>query len=318
MELLGTLVRLLSASDRSVNVPDMESTEIDVTGLRYIGGFSVPVYTSPGGEARARAIADRTNRTLAWLGSLVEMPSPPPLFVLDAGNWDNVALLPQYGLAHVNRTRIVIGQEPSGMWTLIRDSVWPDLSDAGRQRLQNVYGSPPDLGRFADLVISHELTHLADRPSWLDLDASGRSWSADEPRLLWFTELFANLGLHGYVVEREPESLPVLEAVFEVIGGTAPARWPFHRLDEMHESVASPDMDGTNYLWYEFRLQILAKRLWESSGPAGFQQIHRMLHGPVLPDEDIFSALAAMDQAVADQISRWWLGDSEPFSSASG
>jgi hypothetical protein len=292
----------------------MESEDIDVSGLDFIGDFSVPVYVSPGDEVRARAIAERTERTLGWLSSLFEMPALPPLFVLDVGDWDRIALIPQYGLAHVNRTRIVIGQKQSGLWTRIRDSVWSDLSPADRRRLQDVYGIPPDFSRFADLVVSHELTHLADRPSWADPQGGGRrSWGAEEPRLLWFAELFANLGLHGYVVEREPESLPVLETIFEVIGGITSTRWSFRRLNEMYDSVATPGMDGTNYLWYEFRLQILAKRLWESSGTPGFQEMHRLLHGPVLQDEEIFDELAAMDQTVADQARRWWLGESERF-----
>jgi hypothetical protein len=98
---------------------------IDPAGLDSIEGFSLPVYASPGGGARARALAARTQHTLDWLGSLVEVPAPPPLFVLDPGDWRRIALIPQYGLAHVSRTRIVMGQRRSGLWALVADSVWP-------------------------------------------------------------------------------------------------------------------------------------------------------------------------------------------------
>jgi hypothetical protein len=237
---------------------------------------------------------------------MVELPPLPPLLVLNPADWDRIALLPQYGLAHVNRTRIVMGTKHSGLWTAVADHAWADLPDADRKRMADVYGTPPDLGMFADLVIVHELTHLTDLPSWLDgADIGKRSWSARVPRLLWVTELFANIGMQGYIAEREPESLPRLETAFEVLGGTAPSRFPFRRLSEMHSSVATPGTDGTNYVWFQFRLLILATRLWRAAGAAGFQRLHGVLHGPVLSDQAVFGVLAELDPAVADDVRCW-------------
>ncbi len=255
---------------------------------------------------RARSIAARTQRALDWLGGLVALPPPPPLFVLDPTDWSRIALLPQYGLAHVNRTRIVMGMQNSGLWITVADQTWPELSVFDRQRMISVYGQPPDLGMFADMVISHELTHLTDLPSWLDDPVAGaRSWSADRPKFLWLTELFANLGMQGYVAEREPESLPALETAYEVIGEMASSRFTFRRLREMHESVTTPGMDGVNYVWFEFRLLILAGRLWRTAGPVAFQRLHEILHGPVLSEDAVFEVLAKLDPAVADNARRW-------------
>lgn len=282
----------------------MEFSPIDVTGLDRIEGFPMPVYASPGSGARVRELAERAQRVLDWLDELVERPPTPPLFVLDPADWDRVALIPHYGLAHTSRTRTVIGRQQSGLWATVANEVWPDLSTADRGRLADVYGTPPDLMAFADLVIAHELTHLADRPSWLDDETAGeRCWGAREPRLLWFNELFANLGLQGYITQREPESLLALETVFEVIGTTSPLRWRFRRLSEMHEAATAPGMDGTNYVCFEFRLQILAKRMWQAAGADGFRWLHRILHGPILPDKVIFGILAEIDQEVAEIVS---------------
>ncbi|MCZ4602375.1 hypothetical protein O3S80_01005 [Streptomyces sp. Lzd4kr] len=291
----------------------MKSTSIDTSGLKYLDNFSIPVYTSFGGEVRARFIAERTERTIDWLGDLFDLPKIPPLFVLNSDDWGRIALVPQYGLAHVNRTRIVMGQEQSGLWGSVLKTVWPEISRTERERLRSVYGKDLNLEPFTDLVISHELTHLADLPLWLDTATGDRGWGARSPRLLWVSELFANIGLHGYIVEREPESQRALEAVFQVVGGTTPTKWPYHRLHDMYESVAAPGADGINYVWFEFRTQILAKRLWEAKGATGFQQIHRILHGPVLSDEEIFNALSEIDHTVADDIRHWALGDGEPF-----
>ena len=292
----------------------MESPAIDTRGLKYIDNFSLPVYASFGAENRARTIAVRTEKTIDWLKNLFDLPKIPPLFVLGPADWDRIALVPQYGLAHVNRSRIVMGQACSGLWNSVLESVWPGLSTSGRQLLQRVYGKGQGLGAFSDLIISHELTHLADLPLWLDTDAGDRGWGAQEPRLLWISELFANVGLQGYVVEREPESRAALETIFEVVGRTSPAQWEFHRLHEMYDSITRPGADGVNYVWFEFRTQILAKRLWEAGGATGFQKIQRMLHGPVLPDAEIIEALAAIDRTVADDVSQWALGGTAPFS----
>jgi hypothetical protein len=134
--------------------------------------------------------------------------------------------------------------------------------------MESVYGVPPDLAPFADLVICHELTHLADLPSWLDDPSVGR---------------------RGW-------------------GDIAPSRWAFQRLNEMYDSAAAPGMDGTNYVWFEFRLQIFAKRLWAAAGAAGFRRLNTMLRGPVLPDEEIFAVLGELDRAVADDLRRWQVG----------
>jgi hypothetical protein len=61
-----------------------------------------------------------------------------------------------------------------------------------------------------------------------------------------FVELFANLGMHGYICEREPASLPALETFFEVIWRTSPTRWPITDLHRMHEAATAADADGTN------------------------------------------------------------------------
>jgi hypothetical protein len=259
-------------------------------------------------------VAARTQKTIGWLRTLVDFPEPPPLFVIGPEDWDRIALIPQYGLPHVNHTRIVTAQEPSGAWTALLERVWPALPDSDRERLRRVYGTPPELGAFADLIVAHELTHLTDGHN-TDGGATSERDLLDEARLLWFTELFANLGLHGYIVECEPEAQLILETLFEVIGSTAPAQWPLHQLDEMYESFTAPGQDGTNYMWFQFRLQMLAKRLWEAAGGAGFQRIHAILRGPVPDDAEIVALLATMDQTVADDVRRWARGNSEPFGS---
>jgi hypothetical protein len=282
-----------------VNVP----TDIDTADLGELHGYPFPVFFSRGGLRRAQKIAERTQRTVGWLAGMFTMPEIPPLFVLEPADWPRAALVPQYGLAHVNRTRIVVGQRPSPFWDLLIETVQPNLTPSASARLLEVYGDPPDLSAFADLLVSHELTHLADRPSHLDPgDHSG--WGR-HPRVLWFTELFANLGLQGYVEENEPDQLPLLETLYQVTGTTDSPHWPVTGLSGMYEAVAAPDADGTNYCWLEFRLQIVAKQLWQQRGPGALKQLHAALQGPLLTEDEIISVIARVDGDAASRARRW-------------
>jgi hypothetical protein len=123
--------------------------------------------------------------------------------------------------------------------------------------------------------------------------------------VLWFVELFANLGLHGYISEREPEALPVLETIFEVIWRTSPARWPITGLSRMHETATAQHSDGTNYVWFEFGLQLIARHLWESCGTTAFKHLNATLHGPVLPYARIIDVLGQLSHEAADSVRAW-------------
>jgi len=280
--------------------------DMEIADLEIIDGFAFRVYSSRGGSDRTRSVATRCGRAISWLASYLEMPPTPPLFVLGRQDWHRIALMPQYGLPHASRRQIIMGQEPSDIWHKMTSAVWPDLSDASQKRLRDVYGTPPDLGAFADLVVAHEVTHLADNPAWLDEWKPGsETFWGNTPRLLWFVELFANVGLHGYICECEPEALPTLETVFDVIWHTPPARWPITDLHRMHESATAADADGTNYVWFEFGLQVLAKHLWEECGGTALEYMSSTLHGPILYDDQIVDILEELDPTVADSIRSW-------------
>jgi hypothetical protein len=116
-----------------------------------------------------------------------------------------------------------------------------------------------------------------------------------------------NLGLHGYASENEPEDQQLLEALFEVLG-SAPARlWRWTGLSQMYDAFTSTADDGANYCWYEFRLHMVAKRLWVTGGAAGFTAMHAALHGPILSNGEAIDVIAQIDATAAGHIRRWLL-----------
>ena len=60
------------------------------------------------------------------------------------------------------------------------------------------------------------------------------------PRVLWFCELFANVGLQGCIENHSAPELPMLETLFGVVSAREPPPWTFTRLQEMCDAMATP------------------------------------------------------------------------------
>jgi len=255
----------------------------------------VPTFVSEGDQTRGREVAGRTGRVLNWLSTLFGTDPSTTLYVVGPDDWDQVAAIPLYGMPHAVTDRVVTSSTPAPFWGEYTDRIEPSLPAAEVSRLRTVYGDPPDLGgRFADLVIAHELTHLYHEFD----EATG---ATDFPRL-WLAELFANIGFYGYIAENEPDQLPVLETICELSAVAGPELWPVRALDRMEEGLAA---GPHNYIWFEFLLILIAKRIWDHRGTAGFITFRDRLRAPTLTDDEILDRLndVAPDAAVA--IQRW-------------
>ena len=122
------------------------------------------------------------------------------------------------------------------------------LSAADRSTFERAYGKPSNVQAFVDLLSLHELAHTYHMQ---------RGWSFQE---LWMGELFCNLALHGYVATHEPAVLPALVTL-----PSAAHRMP----PEVQGVTAIEAMSAENpltYVWYQFRLQVAASRLWDAAG----------------------------------------------------
>ena len=151
---------------------------------------------SPGAEARAGALGARAERARDWLAEQFAAPFSFDLFVLDEDKWADHAEIPLYGIphAHPESGKIVLGSQAATLFDSVCAQFWPDFSVEARAAMHQVYGNPPVLEEFADLILVHELLHLVPRGKAL-------------PRM-WHEELFANLGAVGYLASEEPGELP--------------------------------------------------------------------------------------------------------------
>ena len=114
-----------------------------------------------------------------------------------------------------------------------------------------------DLQPFFDLVTIHELGHAFEMLGDLRLPT------------FWLGEIFANLALHAFVATRQPESLNTLEVLPTV--GSAESRLAarmraegYSTLEELeaHYTGGDQPMSPLNYVWYQYRWQRLAARMF--------------------------------------------------------
>ena len=214
---------------------------------------------SRGAEARAGALGARAERARDWLSDQLEAPFSFDLFVLDEDEWADHAEIPLYAIphAHPDSGKIVLGSRPATLFDPVCTQFWPDLSVESCAAMHQVYGDPPMLEAFADLILVHELLHLVPRGQSL-------------PRM-WHEELFANLGAVGYLASEEPDELPVY-MTFMCAGCDVP---PSHVACSALVDMASSFERGgfANYVWYQCRLIVAAERLWNTQGVEALQAL---------------------------------------------
>jgi hypothetical protein len=287
-----------TSPDDQADAADTQGTLLPLdseTNLQHLPGYPFAVFVSEGGATRGGLIAERAARTARWVDQLVGLPPVPPLFVVGVNDWAGVAQVPMYGMPHIDDDRLVVGQESAPFWVSIRDVLVPRLGSQAGAALRATYGETVDVASFADLLVSHEVVHLAH----------GLTPSAN-PVTFWVRELVANLGLQGYVSEIEPNELAHLETLFDTTWKAHLDHWPVRELPDMMDSLEG---DGTNYVWFQFGLHVLSKRLWQSAGALGFTRLVDVLRGPELSQEQLEEVLRTIDEGAADAVSNWPLFD---------
>jgi hypothetical protein len=261
--------------------------QFEVEGLR--------VLASPGIEAHARALGARTQVAHEWLSDLLAFRPRVELCVLGPEDWSRVTDFPVFGFPHfVGKRRIVVAGSAAPYFDSLFDMVRPGLGRDGRRRLRAVYGYPPDLQAFSDLLAIHELAHL--------FHCQAGFWFPER----WLSELFCNLALEGWVAEREPGSADVLHVFPLVVAESIdPTALPVRRLARMEQSLEAGPDGPTNYGWYQQRLHVAAASVWSHGGADALRRLFaRFRHGA--PPEDLRTTLRdEVHPAFAEVIDGW-------------
>jgi hypothetical protein len=262
--------------------------------LSSLEGFPFPVFVSRGSEDRGRSIASRAAHAIDWLGQVTGKVLRPTLVMADEQDWPSVCEIPIYGVPFSIPDKLGTSPTPALWWQEYVDALQPHLSESASTGIATTFGDPPDLTGLADLIITHEATHLFH-------EIHPDTWASEFPSN-WVAELFANLGMHGYLATHEPDQLSLLSTMADATIDAGHEIWDLQDLALMGESVQA---SITNYVWYEFRLIRLAEQLWIAGGEDALRDYQRLLGHPDLTHDQVVDRLSQLDAVVADAVRRW-------------
>jgi hypothetical protein len=250
-------------------------------GLVEVPG-GLPTFASEGLEAAAGVIGRIAWDAYEFLAELLDRRPEAQILVLSEADWSTKSEVPIYGLPNAGDGTLTVAGIEAPFWSELVKMV----ADHDRAELEAAYaGTDGQLrfGPFFDLVAVHEVAHLF---------AQG---VIHFPRL-WLGELFANLCLHAWVERRAPgsrETLITLPRLGTRMGAEA---WEYRTWADFERVYSS--MSGPNYVWFQFRLQLLAADLYRRGGADTVRRLFDAFH----LDEDGLAAMLRerVDPGLAD------------------
>ena len=249
--------------------------------LAHLGGYPFEVRYSDGALVRATAAADVAADAYVYFDRLFSAVEPDiALVVADEADWPDNG--PPYGLPFFRddageiRPGVVVMPAGGGdFWIAIAK----DLRDASPRGYAKLLATYPDgaggldLQPFFDLITIHELGHAFEGLGDLRLPT------------FWLSEIFVNLALHAFVATRLPASLPTLEVLSTVGAGSRKlaARMRaqgYTTLEELqaHYTGSDDSMSPLNYVWFQYRWQRLAAKMFEVDGEDGLVRFWDCFH----------------------------------------
>ena len=249
--------------------------------LSHLGGYPFEVRYSDAALVRATAAADVAADAYAYFSRLFA-PVEPDIAVIVADEADWPGVKSPYGLPFFRddageiRPGIVVMPAGGGdFWIEIAQ----DLRDASPRGYAQLLATYPDgaggvdLQPFFDLITIHELAHAFEVLGDLRLPT------------FWLSEIFVNLAMHAFVATQLPASLPTLEVLSTVGAGSRKlaARMRadgYSTLEELqaHYTGSDDSMSPLNYVWFQYRWQRLAAKMFEVDGEDGLVRFWDCFH----------------------------------------
>ena len=270
----------------------LDSKSQSYTDLNELTGFSIKAYYSPGNEERAKVIVGRCERTIEYVKRLVGFKLKVSLFILNPEHWKKYPTFPVYGMPHYpDSERLIIASEDNDFWKSFippLDQVPIDLANQIRKAYTTSDGTLSMMA-FFDLLALHELGHGFHEQGGLTMQR------------LWMQELFCNIMLHTYIAEKEPTNLPALEVFPEMVVAGGTTGYEFTTLADFEKRY--DNMDPKNYGWYQCRLHVAGKNIYNAGGQKTFIKLWKGLkeNKENMTDEQFASFL---DKKVSGEVAK--------------
>lgn len=269
--------------------------------LNPLKGHQSRTYYSNGASERAKVMANRFDKVLEYYKKLINFEPQVTLLILSPQDWDNYTNFPVYGMPHYSdNNTLIVASENNDMWRSFIPSTG-QLPEELAGLITDTYSDKSGdltMQPFFDLLAIHELGHAYHIQGGLTMQRK------------WMGELFANLLLHTYIAENEPELLPAL-TVFPkmVVSSIDKTQLKFTTLTELeaqYDEIAKKH--PKNYGWYQSRWHIAAGNIYNEGGLDAFVKLWSTLkeQSKQLDDSSFIALLSdQVHQSVAVVPLRW-------------
>jgi hypothetical protein len=274
--------------------------------LPQLRGYRFDVRYSNGALVRARAAANVAAEAYSYFTCLFGAVEPDiAVVVADEADWPDDGL--PYGLPFFRddageiRPGVVVLPAGAGDFWVAMARDLRDASPRGYAKLLATYPDGAgglDLQPFFDLITIHELGHAFEGLGDLRLPT------------FWLSEIFVNLALHAFVATRLPASLPTLEVLPTVGAGSQKlaARMRaegYSTLEELqaHYTGSDDSMSPLNYVWFQYRWQRLAAKVFDADGEDGLIRLWECFHSTERVDRSAVTA-ASLAPLLTTEVSR--------------
>ncbi len=298
-----TTLRKISAKILYVSIflTIYNATSQTFENLNQLEGYITKTYYSEGSKEQAKAMATRCDSVISFYKSLINFEPTVTLLVLSPDDWSNYTNFPVYGMPHYNDAQtLIVASDDNDFWK----SFIPPLDQlpAGlAQQISSTYSDKNNqlsMRGFFDLLAIHELGHAYHNQGGLTMQRK------------WMGELFANIFLHTYIAEKEPQQLPALTLFPKmVVTSTNKADLKYTTLNDLETNY---EMIGQqfpkNYGWYQCRWHMAARTIYDEGGTTAIKNLWKELQIQKKPLSDsAFTELLAakVDQSVADVPLKW-------------
>jgi len=270
--------------------------------LEALTGFTQKFYYSAGHEARAKNIALFLEDAGHYFQSEVGYTPVTTIYILAPQHWKGIAAKPLrevYGFPHnIDHARLAIAAEDNDFWRSFVPAV-DQLTPQLATQVATAYGKPGgsySMMPFFDLLALHEMGHSYTAQAGLKMHR------------YWMGELFVNIMLHTYVAEKQPALLPALEVFPNLVAGSLTTTFKFTSLEDFERLYTTLGMGPENYGWYQCKLHIAAKHIYNAAGKKVLIDLWKALkkHQEEMPDETFVKMLKEeVHPAVAAVYLKW-------------
>jgi hypothetical protein len=247
-----------------------EANEI-VKHLARLDGYPFDARYSEGGRDQAVRLAQLTKDAYDYFSVVFPDVRPQILATfLKPADWNRNYGVPSY---YPPDKRLRVATDDSPLWQSFGRIVHAASPFDAYPRLKKTYGDEHgnlQLRRFFDLFAVHELAHAFELQSRAVLPT------------LWVKELFANLALYTFVATKRPSELANLttfpDALTRVGAFNVIIRLRgYTSLDDfdLHSPAgnAKAPMSNENAVWYQMRLVLLARDLFDREGERALERL---------------------------------------------